>query len=76
MYLAHLHVFFSRIVSVSGCLIWFIEFPPCTLLGPSGSDGSDDQMELAESQDTFDLVGTRKKKLTGMQGSLNSIYHA
>ena len=36
------------------------------MVGPSGSDGSDDQTELAESQDTFDLVGTRKKKLTGM----------
>lgn len=36
------------------------------MVGPSGSDGSDDQTELTESQDTFDLVGTRKKKLTGM----------
>ena len=41
-------------------------FPPSCVntLGLSGgSDGSDDQ--TAGNQDTFDLVSTRKKKLTG-----------
>lgn len=37
--------------------------PSLNIPGLSGSDGSDDQM--ADNQDTFDLVGTRKKKLTG-----------
>jgi len=45
------------------------------MVGPSGSDGSDDQTELAEGQDTFDLVGTRKKKLTGMQSSRSSRFY-